>query len=338
MRRLTLILSDLYLPEEARDAAAGANPVELPNLAWLLRFARARSGIRDWRTWLAGECGHPDLAELPPAQIAARDVLKSDIADTAWFATPVQFELRTDHVRLRERGLLRLAADEAAPWCAEFARDFGTQYQLHAGGARGFFLTGLAQTRAPTVDPARVLGSDVKPALGAVSAGRELFRIATEVEMWLHRSPLNAARERAGRPRISSLWLWGGGAREAEAPAGSARHMSTAGAAFYGEDLFATAMARGTGSAPPGPPPHSFQDLPDDREHIIVELTPMSGERGDSLTALESRWFAPVRAAVNGGALDSLDLVANDVHFQVAPRPAWRFWRRPRSWLEFLQA
>jgi len=338
MRRLTLILSDLYLPEEARDAATGANPVELPNLAWLLRFARARAGIRDWRTWLAGECGHPDLAQLPPAQVAARDVLTSDFADTAWFATPVQFELRTDHVRLRERGLLRLAADEVAPWCEEFARDFGTQYQLHVGGARGFFLTGIAPTRAPTVDPARVLGSDVKPALGAVSAGLELFRVATEVEMWLHRSPLNAARERAGRPRISSLWLWGGGVSESEAAAGSARPMPAAGAALYGEDLFAAALARGSGSAPPRPAPRGFQDLPDDSEHAIVELTPMSGERSDSLTALEPRWFAPVRAALNGGALDSLDLVANDVHFHVAPRPAWRLWRRKLSWLELLKA
>jgi hypothetical protein len=39
MRRLTLILSDLYLPEEAERGMAVPTTRHLPNLEWLLRFA-----------------------------------------------------------------------------------------------------------------------------------------------------------------------------------------------------------------------------------------------------------------------------------------------------------
>ena len=41
MRRLTLILSDLYLPEEAQRGMTVPTTRHLPNLEWLLRFAES---------------------------------------------------------------------------------------------------------------------------------------------------------------------------------------------------------------------------------------------------------------------------------------------------------
>ena len=57
MRRLTLILSDLYLPAEAVPAQSVAAPIDLPGLSWLLRFASASTPLSDWRQWLAREIG-----------------------------------------------------------------------------------------------------------------------------------------------------------------------------------------------------------------------------------------------------------------------------------------
>jgi len=338
MRRLTLILSDLYLPAEAAGEVGPTHPIDLPNLDWLLRFASARARIPDWRAWLAHASGRTDLAHAPPAQVAARGLLAHELAAAAWFATPVQFELRTDHIRLRDRGLPRLHDDEIAQLCAQFARDFGSRYQLHAAGARGFFLTGIAATAAPTVDPARVLGCDVKPALGAVSAGRELFQLATELQMWLHTLPLNAARERAGRPRISSLWLWGGETRAAAVFAGEAPGEFAAGTALHGEDLFMAALARELTGAPPRAPPTGFAALAATAGHAVVELTPMTGEPVSSLAALDAAWFAPLRTALQDGSLAALYLIANDRKVRIAARPGWRFWRRRMSWLEHLKA
>src|SRR5262245_3709806 len=98
MRRLTLILSDLYLPAESADHSA---PYVLPDLDWLLRFASHREPISDWRSWLATEFGAADFAGLPPAHAAAAHFFARldhapDLAGRAWFATPVHLEARID--------------------------------------------------------------------------------------------------------------------------------------------------------------------------------------------------------------------------------------------------
>src|SRR4051812_30273838 len=217
MRRLTLILSDLYVPEESDhpDAAAlpAAEALSMPSFEWLLRFASAHDSVADWRTWLVSTLGLDHLRDVPPAQVAARASLSRDLATHAWFATPVAFELHINHVRLDPRGLLRVEPEEGAQWCEAFARDFGTDYALHYAGTRGFLLTGLRSAGGPTLDPARLLGADVTPGLRRAGdlVRLELARAATEFEFWLHAAPLNAARDVERRPRISSLWLWGGG-------------------------------------------------------------------------------------------------------------------------------
>ena len=123
MRRLTLILSDLYLPEEHAPSA-----LEMPNLEWLLRFAGERAAVGDWRAVMAGMLGLEALRRVPPAQVAARGVLPATVAATAWFATPVGYDLHINHVRLNPRGLLRVTPDEGAQWCTAFTRDFGADF------------------------------------------------------------------------------------------------------------------------------------------------------------------------------------------------------------------
>src|SRR5215510_5037703 len=106
MRRLTLILSDLYLPEEAAGKASPPQTVELPGLDWLLRFAQRPRRIADWRTWLAAQLGMSKFAQLPVALACELQFLARGIG--AWLATPVHLEARLDHVRLVDRGVLRI--------------------------------------------------------------------------------------------------------------------------------------------------------------------------------------------------------------------------------------
>src|SRR4051812_10166787 len=278
MRRLTLILSDLYLPEESAPSQA----FPMPNLDHLLRFARAHERVGDWRTWLASALAD-HLRDVPVAQVAARERLPRDLVGHAWFATPVSFDLHINHVRLNPRGLLRVEPPEGAEWCEAFERDFGSDYALHYGGPRGFFLTGLRSAGGPTLDPARLLGADVIPGMRRPGelVGLELARAATEFEFWLHAAALNAARDAARRARISSLWLWGGGAPvDFAIPTVAARTP-----ALFGEDLFLAGLGRERGlttrRAPPG-----FEALPADATDAIVEIMPMSGTADESLAKL----------------------------------------------------
>jgi hypothetical protein len=339
MRRLTLILSDLYLPEDSDRPDSSAWPtvdsLPMPGLEWLLRFAGAQPVAAEWRAWLVSSLGLDHLRDVPPAQVAARGLLADELAAHAWFATPVAFELHINHVRLDPRGLLRVDAEEGARWCEAFARDFGDAYALHHAGARGFLLTGLRSDGGPTLDPARLLGADV--AAGLRKPGEllrvELARAATEFEFWLHAAPLNAARDAARRPRISSFWLWGGGPPRDVTP-GTPR---AAVPEIFGGDLFLRGVARELGTAA-RPAPLSFDALPLDADHAIVELMPMSGMADESLAKLDTRWFAPLRAALAQGALQGVDLLVNDRHWRIGRGGGWKFWRRRQGWLASLKA
>ncbi|MEJ0084382.1 MAG: hypothetical protein WDO72_01760 [Pseudomonadota bacterium] len=331
MRRLTLILSDLYLPEEA--AADATVPLELPHLEGLLRFAQV-TRIADWRRSLAADLGRPDLAALSAAALAAYELPPPISSDAVWLATPVRLEARLDHVRLLERGLPRLAADERAKWRAEFARAFAP-HALHDAGARGFLLTGLAPAAVTTTDPARLLDVDIGRALPSGQPARELRRLASEIEMWMHGSASNVARERAGLPRLSALWLWGGGGAASVPP--SSPQAAASSLHFCGDDPAFLGLARATTGAPAADMPESFHALNSASDRALVEVTPINGTARESLQALDAAWFAAARAALNRGALDTLDIVANDRWFRIAARPGWRIWRRRRSWLSQLK-
>jgi hypothetical protein len=101
--------------------------------------------------------------------------------------------------------------------------------------------------------------------------------------------------------------------------------------------LFLGGLGRDIGS-PAQRAPAAFGELPADAAHAIVELTPMSGPSEQALAKLESRWFAPLRAALARGALERVELVANDRCWRIDRGGGWKFWRRPRHWLAALQA
>jgi hypothetical protein len=322
MRRLTLILSDLYLPEEAAPDAT-IQPLELPHLDWLLRFASA-TRIADWRGSLAQDLGQPDLAAAGAAAMAAHGMPFAH--QPVWLATAVRFEARLDHVRMLDRGMPRLATAERAEWRAEFARAFAP-YALHDAGPRGFLLTGIAPAQFASVDPARLLDADIGRAQPSGVAARELRRLAAEVEMWIHGAATNAARERAGLQRLSALWLWGGGSGAAPSSVSPAPPPQ-----FFGDDPAFAGLARAM-SAECSPALAGFAALQAGTDRVLVELAPINGAPGESLQALDAGWFAPVRAALKNGSLAQFDLVANDRWFRVVARPGWRIWRARKSWL-----
>jgi hypothetical protein len=340
MRRLTLILSDLYLPEEAPEeaVAAAVAPLELPGLTALLRIA-SKAPLPDWRAWLAAEIGSKVLAEIPVAQVAGRAFVSAHDASTAWLATPVHLSARLDHVRLVDRGLLNLAGDERAALCEDFARQFGPEYQLHSGKGREFLLTGIPACDAVTVDPARLLDTDIAPALARGKDALKLRRVGAEIEMWLHVSVVNESRERARAPRISALWLWGGGlpatASEGQVGTGEGHGKGKCDAvSLHGGDSFLAGLAHCAKLNSPTAAPAALSGLDHRVEHHLVELAPMCGAPQASLLELDESWFLPARAALDCGTLSVLDIVANDARFRVTPKARWRFWRPRRTWFE----
>ena len=330
MRRLTLILSDLYLLEEPGRDVSPPPTYELPNLEWLLRFAEPPERIGDWRRWLI-EQTPPGWQSLSIAARSSYGCLDVQDLNSTWFATPVALEARLDHVRLLDRGLLHLDEYERASVREEFARTFGPTYQLREGGARTFFLTGLPAKDVRTTDPARLIGSEIGTSLPAREAG-DLRKLSAEIEMWLHGAAFNTARELARKRRVSALWIWGGDPM----PAVQVESGLVASAYLGGDPMIESLSRFGEaleGSARAAPPRMEEVRAGGD---VVVEFAALTGAPHESLQALDANWFAPVRAALASGALQWLDLVANDRRFRIRARQQWKFWRRRQHWLASL--
>jgi hypothetical protein len=332
MRRLSLILSDLYLPA---GAESGQLPVAtgLPNLEWMLRVAGRRERHDQWRAIIAAQLGRYDLLPVAPAEVVARDQVPACLARTSWLATPVNFEARLDHVRLTPAGLLSLAADERTAWRAEFARAFGPDLTLHDAGPRAFLLTGVAASSAETLDPARLLGCDISQGLPRGPDANPLRRLGTEIEMWAHGSELNRDRARRRLPMVSGLWLWGG-----KGFAGAVAEPATdypGSIALAGEDPFLQALSRMVTGEHLNQVPQQLDLFAPEADYRIVELAPMTNAR-QSLAHLDAHWFGPAAEALRKGALDLVDIFANDHVVHVVQLDRLNFWRRRRSWLQSL--
>jgi hypothetical protein len=329
MRRLTLILSDLYLPARATRASI-PKALPLPAFEWLLRFSHVRR-IDDWRRWLARELGAATITDWPVAHVCA---LAHELPpESTWMATPVALEARLDHVRLRDRGVLRLPPDQQRALRDEFEKVFGGDLALFAEGSPSLLLRGGPRSDIATHDPARLLDSDIGDALPrANAAAGDLRRLGAEIEMWLHSSAVNTAREAGGQRRVSSLWLWGGG--EARAASAEKPRFEPGDVHLLGEDNLVRALL-GLANRDTTPDiPRAFGDLAGAAGY--VEFAPMSGRPSHALPEIERHWFAPARNALLSGELEELRIVANDRMFAVRAPARFKFWRRRRNWLESL--
>jgi hypothetical protein len=330
MRRLTLILSDLYLAPEAE--ARPAETLPLPQLEWLLSLAGYRQIVPDWRWTLLLESGRLDKAGLTLASMAAQGKLPDQLANTSWLLTPVSLEARLDHVRLNAQGLLSLAAEERAAWCEAFNQAFGPELSLHDAGSRAFLLTGLPRVTVVTKDPASLLGCDIAPGLPSGPDAGVLRRLGAEIEMWAHGHALNRDRERRRQLPLSGMWFWGGqGLPMADARAA----LPAPEMIFAGEDPCVAGLSRLVNGSDPEPIPTSLGDWQADVEQGVVVLAPMT-TAGQSLAALESRWFEPAKNALTGGRISELQIYANNRFFYIVNNDRIAFWRRRYRWIESL--
>lgn len=311
MPELVLILA---VPSPA-DRAALTRP--------LARARPAPVANGDWRGWLARRVGRADLAQQPPAHVAAGCNAKPA---GAWFATPVSLVAALDHVRMAPDGCVALTPEEAAQLSADFARRLGeagaagARLALQPAGAEGFLLAGLS-ANAHTHDPARVLGADIGAWLPKGQGAGPLLRLGSEIEMWLHEHPLARALRRRGAPPVTALWLWGGGAAVA-APA--APKPLTPWPQGYGADSWLRGLWRAAGESLAGSgATFASVSMAPDRDTVVVV-------RGAA--QFESQWLAPALEALAARRLRCVQLVIDERVFRFTRFDLVKPWRRAVEW------
>lgn len=186
--------------------------------------------------------------------------------------------------------------------------------------------------------PQAVYGDDLLAHLPEGPHGQRWRRLMSEAQIILHNHPVNAARAKAGRLPVNTVWFWGAGRLP--------DHVQTGlGLAFSDDPLVralcqragiaakSTALEFRTATAPleTATPPDSAWDasILMRQEHAADGPVLFDLRDQTSLKALESRWLSAALDAVAKGHADALRLDFADGHvlrWRAAHR--WRFWRR----------
>ncbi len=136
-----------------------------------------------------------------------------DPGDRAWgLVTPAHWHVGTDQVGLVDPAELQLDAGASRAFCdavEPLVADAG--WTLHWGAPLRWYAAHDGFAQLPCASPDRAIGRNVDVWLGADPALRAVRRLQSEVQMWLHGHPLNAAREAQGLAAVNSFWLSGCG-------------------------------------------------------------------------------------------------------------------------------
>jgi hypothetical protein len=235
---------------------------------------------------------------------------------------------------------LRISATEAEALVTEInAQLDDPRWRLEALAAKRWYL-GLDEVpRLATQPPWEVSGSGVAEHLPrGEEAGRWRARI-NDIQMILHASPVNRARERRGEPAINSLWLWGGG-RTPRVPTGRWQ-------CVWSDDALVVGLA--------GLAQVASETLPEDGRswlaraqspgnHLLVSSAAYVPVRCSDVDAwrsfvsgIEASWMAPLLDALASGRVQSVSLrTGGGRDFRLDRRQLGHWWRRARSFARIM--
>jgi hypothetical protein len=304
-------LSIVYFRITARGAHSHARA---PSLERLLARADGPGDAADWRARAfrliarEGACV-PSVATAALAPGASR-------APGSWVcvATPVHLLAGMTSIGMAADGVLEIEPVEADALAADFNRVFaGGGVSLERGRDALLLCRFDEPLRVTTSAPEEAAGHDLWAYLPRGEDAARLRSLTSEIEMWLFDHAVNRRRREAQRPEINALWLWGGGAADAEPPAVNGW---TAGddplfGSFAPVSRYPGASTSGVVAVPDWPGSAAWQDV-------------------------EERWLAPAVVDLRAGRLQRIDLSARRRCMRLNARAMWRFWRRARPWWEIL--
>jgi hypothetical protein len=323
-RQLTLFIPGLF-----------AGPTAPAPLQRLLARADRLPGGADGATdrlfalfGVAAKTGH----DLPVAAVTR--VADMGVVDREWWvrADPVHLAPSRDGLVLSTD--LDLSQAEADRLVAELGEALAVDgWLFKAPRPQRWYLKPPAEPRIVTTPLSAVAGRDVRPYLPKGPDGKAWHTHLNEIQILLHTSPVNAAREARGLLPANSVWFWGGGRLP---QVGAVRW-----AQLWSDESLALGLARlaGVSSGPVTADGAELLAKPGGGAQLLVLGLPapiLSQAGADAwqtaLQTLAESWLSPLLAAVHAGKLSSLTLITDSgPQFLYRRAHRWRFWRRPRS-------
>jgi len=295
---LDLLVPDLLVPA---DAPAAMRDVRLPHLErWLVRAELTRGDARSAVEALASAYGLGRPVPVAAIALAGEERGAASAASAGWLrADPVHLRVDRDAVTLHSAAALDVQPDEARALAAQLAAHFGPQLEFHVAAPDRWYVR-VAPAELPTTTPLDdAMGRNVFGLLPRAAGGMPWGSMLTEAQMLLSTSPVNEARESAGKPPINSVWFWGEGVAPAKVALPYAQ--------VHADEAFARGLARLSGARTSGLPAElAALDIPATGESALAVLSALSSplRRNDAegwlstAKRLDAQWFAQLGTAI----------------------------------------
>jgi len=340
----TLLIPDLFWPRETAEAVMSG--LELPALAKLLARSRAeRFAAITPEGWLC-EAHNVERQQDWPIAPLTLELDGGEAGDAYWLrADPVHLKIERDRLLLVENALFEVSADEALAYTRTLNAHFAsTGITFHAPRPKRWYVKLAQPPRLVTRSAYEAAGRDVNAQLPAGADALHWHGVFNEVQMLLHSTPENSAREERGEPVVNSVWFWGGGARQPV----RARPFD----AVWSDDALATALAAAAGAEVEDVPADSgawlaaatARPTPYESHLVVIDALSAAAAHHDAETwrariaALEAQWFAPLVQLLREGRIRRIALVvpgpAACRRFEVTRPNLFRFWRRTPRWTD----
>jgi len=344
MSRLVLIIPELWAPLLSGQVRAAQLPA-LANVQRLLsRAHQIREEVPGYYSLL---CRLFDLelasgSSLPQAALSYLSDFQS--AQAGWYlrVDPVHLQIGRDKLMLQDNHQLRVTEEEAAQLITsinEFWHDQGLEVQQGAPGRWYLYLEEDPQLQTYSLQEA--VGRNIQPYLMQGAARQRWQALMNEVQMLLHTSPVNAAREAQRRPSINSVWLWGEGSLSQLQSAGKISVPRR----VYSDDPVATGLAKRAGAEVFTLPDDSSGLLQSDAnaEILVVMHWPAEmlahgdiGQWLEWLLQFNSVWAHALIGAVADNVLKEITVYipgenSRGYHYRLTPKLLSRWWRRNLS-------
>lgn len=271
----------------------------------------------------------PPDADIPVAPVTWNLDHGEPAAGYVLRADPVHLVADRDVLRLLHHENFPVAAAEAQGLVAALNTHFATDgLRFSAPHPQRWYLSIPESLKMRTHAPDAAAGAPLESFLPWGENGALWHRHLNEIQMLLHSHPVNEAREARGQPVINSVWLWGGGVTPTPA--------RNTWAQVWSEEPLALGLAKLSATPRTALPP-------DAQSWLDAAITP-----GDHLLVLphtfteeftmhlDTRWFAPLLAALKTARLQQLTLCSAGHRWSIDRTAAKRWWVRRRALSAFI--
>jgi hypothetical protein len=334
-QRLTLFVPGLFvdpLPEFVNALQINDPDVSSVLLRLLARADRQENPITGVEPRLFKLFGldMPEGQDLPVAAVTR--VADMGVIDREWWIRADPVFLEPGHDSLVMHAGLGLTPGETERLAAELNESLGQDgWLLKAPRPERWYLKPPAAAAITTTPLSVAIGRNVHPLLPQGADHKTWHMRLNEIQILLHTSPVNAARETRGLLPANSVWFWGGGRLPQPGQVEWAR--------IWSADPLSLGLARLSG-VPCGPVPANGADLLaqlDGEAQLVVLGLPIpilshadAEAWQTALVGFARDLVTPLVASVHAGTLSELTLASDTgASFRYQQRHRWRFWRRP---------